>query len=237
MPRQTLIPDTLAGFDSYIRGSVIYLLVLEGGAGTERYKRLGMTDPEMDTATDWRDQWWTGDPANPGAYELHSNDNTKNKTTRGEVEDIMEGFSPFFSNLLRRMSTLEYTVADKNQLNIPERDAVPTERAAMDKAPSVDMRVMEGGNIKVRVQTETDATRPSMHPDADAIEVRYKIGEPEPAIAKDCAEISTSTKAMFTLSLGDGQAGKTIYAFVRYINISEPAKSSPYTTVIKKTLL
>lgn len=236
-----LIDQTLSGFDTYIRTAILYLLEVEGGVGgQERFKRLGMTQTEMDTAEAYRDQWWTGIVATPGIYELHSNEATKNKTTRRGVERIMEEFTPFFSNLLRRMATLAYTDIDKETLNIPERDAVLTDRGPITNQPIVGVKPLGGGKVSLLTRLEEDSNRASMHPLADAVKIKFKIlppGELPPADADACDRESESTSASFDLDTGSGNAGKIIYGFANYVNITNHDNDGPPSTMFQTMIL
>jgi hypothetical protein len=229
---ETLVPRSLAGFDTYIRTAIPYLLQLEGADA--RHLRLGITDGEMDTAKGYRDQWWTGNIAAPGIYELHSNSATKTTVTREGVENIMKAFTPFFGNLLKRMATLTYTETDRQTLNIPQRDDVSTSRPAIGSTPVVGIEATGSGKIKFKVRISTDSDRPSMHPDADAIKIRYKIiatGDTPPANPSECTSESRSTRASFDLNADEVNAGKIICGFVNYINEVNPANDGPHSTL------
>ena len=230
----TLINQTLPGFDIYIRAAILYLLQVEGV--DPRWKRLGLTQTEMDRAEDYRDEWWTGNIAAPGIYELHSNAATKTTVTRQGVERIMTEFTPFFSNLLRRMATLNFTDTDQETLNIPERDATNTPRGPIGDQPIVGVEAAGGGKLKFRVRITTDADRASLHPLADAIKLKYKIGaqgDVPPANPDECDKEARNTKALFDLATGSGNAGKIIFGYANYVNDVNPANDGPPSTLFQ----
>lgn len=80
-------------------------------------------------------------------------------------------------------------------------------------------------------RTNTDSSRASIFKDADEVEVRYAIGT-QPANVNACPLKETSTKARFTLELNADDAGKKIYAFLRWRNSSDPQKSGPWTDML-----
>ena len=85
------------------------------------------------------------------------------------------------------------------------------------------------------VQIE-DATRASMHPLADAIEMRYFIGTTPPATAEDAPNNFISKKALFTFEAGSENGGQRLYIFCRYVNFTNQANNGPWTTVHSGTI-
>ncbi len=233
MAKKELIPQTLPGFDVYIRKAIIYLMEVEPPGPDERFKRLGITQLEMDKAKGYRDEWWTGNPAAKGAYELHTNEDTKTKSTRKTVTRIMNEFTPFFSNLLRRMSTLTYTVTDKSTLNIPERDTIISARTKINDAPDATVTQKGGGIMRMRVRVNGDGDRSSMHPMADAIEVKYFIGDNPPADPDLMTKQVISTSALFNVDAGSTNKGKNFTAYCRYVNISNPENNGPWSNIVQ----
>ena len=123
-------------------------------------------------------------------------------------------------------------LADKVILVGKARDTEPTPRGKIDVIPYVNLKAIGGGDVQVRCRTEKDQTRASMHPLADAIECRYilvPVGEMPPAGQKDAKNTQVSRKARFTVSLGDEQAGQRFYGFFRWVNLTNPANSGPWS--------
>ena len=56
------------------------------------WKRLGLDNAEAQEAHDYMIKWYTGDPNNPGAIELHWYSLSKSKLTRFKVLDIINKF-------------------------------------------------------------------------------------------------------------------------------------------------
>ena len=85
--------------------------------------------------------------------------------------------------------------------------------------------------MKIRTRIDKDATRASMHPLADGVEMRYQVGGTQPANATACAGSVISKKALFTFDTGSGSGEKKFYCFCRYVNLSTPANSGPFGTL------
>lgn len=221
------IPQTLSGFDLYIRSVVPWLNI---GGPPNNGTRLGMLVAQITTAQNFLTLWWTGIPATPGWYEKHTNVNTKTKTTRLQVEQIMADFTDFFSPILTGMSVHPaLTTEDRGILNIPERDTVNTPRGAINDQPFVNIASKPSAHFKIRARLAADASRASMHPLADGIEVRYQVGGTSPANALACPGVKVSTKALFDLDAGIANDGQKFYCFIRYINQSKPENSGPWS--------
>lgn len=230
MADRTRIPKTLSSFDIYIRRVAAFLLTVVGG--TSNGERLGLTAAQNTETDAFRKQWYTGNPAAPGAYELHSNPDTKTKTTRNKVLQIIKKFSIFFSPLLTLMSvSSELTESDRQVLNLPARDTTPTRRGKIDDAPTVNVSSMAGGRMKVRCRVDQDASRASMHELADAIEMRYQVGGATPANAVACPGSFISKKALFTFEAGDANGGQKFYCFCRYVNLTNSENNGPWGTI------
>ncbi|MBK5284528.1 MAG: hypothetical protein JJE25_03935 [Bacteroidia bacterium] len=229
MANERRIPQTLSGFDLYIRRAVPYV---DPGAPMKNGVRLGMTSGEITTAKDYLDSWYTGNPATPGIYEKHSNPDTKTKTTRNGVVTVMKNFSEFFGPLLTRMGTSgDITESDRSNLGLPAPDRIPTTRGAIEDAPVVGIASLAGAMLKIRSRIAADASRASMHQLADGVEMRYQIGGTAPANALACTGTVISKKALFKFDAGVDNDGKKIYAFLRYVNQSNPEHSGPWSSI------
>ncbi|HLG35448.1 MAG TPA: hypothetical protein VI757_11260 [Bacteroidia bacterium] len=229
MADERRISATLSGFDIYIRRAVPYV---DAGAPIKNGTRLGLSALEITDAVAFHDTWYTGNPAARGIYELHSNPNTKNKNTRNSVVTLMKDFNAFFSPLLTRMGTSgAITEDDRLNLNLPAADRTPTARGVINDEPLAGIKSLASARIKFRIRLDEDATRASMHPLADAIEVRYQIGGTQPANANVCPGTVISKKAMFTFDAGVDNDGKKFYSFVRYVNQSNPENNGPWRSV------
>ncbi len=232
MPRRNLVPGELPNFDIYIRSAVGYLLE-EETPGNPRWKRLGVKTAEMNKATAYRDEWYTGNPAAPGAYELHTKPGTKTKVTRSAIEGIMKKFTPFFSNVVKCMTPYKYTSAEKLTLHIPERKETNTKRVKILEFPVALAQALDGSRVKIRVRIGAQEGRPRKHPQADCIELVYFIGDNPPGNAAGMREHSLSTKAIIIFDAGAKNSRKLFTAYVRYLNTSNPNLSSGWSNRIE----
>jgi hypothetical protein len=229
MATERRIPQSLSGFDEYIRRAVPYI---NAGAPIKNGTRLGLSATELTTAQTYHDQWYTGNPASPGIYEKHSNPDTKTQTTRNQVTTLMENFTAFFSPLLTRMSTSpDLTETDRSTLNLPAPDRIPTPRGVIDAEPTVKVNSLPSARMKIRVNIDEDSTRASMHPLADAIEMRFQVGGAQPQNALACPGVTVSKKALFNFDAGIDNEGKKFFCFVRYVNQSNPENNGPWSSV------
>ncbi len=123
------------------------------------------------------------------------------------------------------------TEVDRSTLRIFKRDAKPSARGKITTAPDVAFTPLEGGEIRQRLRVDDDATRASRHPLADGWERVSKIGGTPPADASECPVNNTGTEALSTFNAGQKNDGKRIYAFVRWINLSNPVNNSPWSSM------
>jgi len=118
------------------------------------------------------------------------------------------------------------------EMALTVRDTKPTPRGKIETIPMVGLISLGGGDIEVICREETDQTRPSMHRLADAIECKFvfvAIGTKPPDDPEAVARTQTSKKARFIIQCGDKQAGQRFYGFFRWVNLTNPANSGPWS--------
>jgi hypothetical protein len=215
------VPQADSEFDQYIRNTTEYLLASSSPANWER---LGLEQAEMDAWEDFLDEWKI-------KYPLYTNDATRTKTITQDKNDTKNDFTAHAQPLLDIMAvcrTINNT--DRNTLRIPARDTTPTERSKIEDTPTVRLFSEPGGRIRVRCSVAADSSRASMHPMADEIQLRIKIGDPAPASFEDCPSTYSSSSAIFDYQAGGANAGKRIYIYARYRNITNEAHSGEFGT-------
>ena len=230
------VPDAKAPFNAYITGSTTHLET--GTTPNRRGEVLGLSTAELDDWIAWRDDW---EPL----FAKYNDPSQRTTTVTKDVNDLMADFRLFAEPLLTRMSgsaALDNT--DRDILHLPERDKTPTARGKIDTSPMVSIKGLGGGQLKFRVRIDEDASRASMHPLADYVEIKYVIqgeeptgepGPPEGGGGSDFPSVEKATnytiskKAMFVLDAGQTHTGKFIIAFVRWANASNPANSGPWS--------
>lgn len=120
----------------------------------------------------------------------------------------------------------------KSLIGLTIRDTEPSPRPAISDIPAPFLKPLGGGTIKVTCKRTTDQDRPSIHRDADAIECRYIFipkGEMPPKSWEDCSKIQTSKKARFYIDCGDKNSGHSFYGFFRWVNLTDPDRSGPWS--------
>jgi len=123
---------------------------------------------------------------------------------------------------------------ERRRMSLTVRDLEPTPRGKITTDPIIGLKPTSGGDLEVVCRVDKDQTRPSMHPLADAVKVRYTlmpVGEVPPEGQQTAKKSQVSRKARFTISLGDEQAGQRFYGFFRWVNLSNPANSGPWSPV------
>jgi len=133
-------------------------------------------------------------------------------------------FNPLVTDEQRREMAL--TVPDKN----------PTPRGKISGFPYIYLKAVGGGSIEVRAQLEKDATRPSMHPLADAVECRYTLvpkGEMPPDDPESMPKTQESKKALFSIHCGAKNAGESFWGFFRWVNLTRPDNSGDWSKALQ----
>jgi hypothetical protein len=233
------IPQSDGDFDSYINSTADYLAE---GTPTNA-DRLEVSATQLTTWDTMRSDW-------NKVYAKYVDESKRTKAITADKNAQKKTFTTFANPILTSISVKEaLTNNDRSVFKLPERDE-PTHRVKINESPIGRLMPQEGGDLKMKVQMTADATRASRHPDADHVEMRYALlsavpTEPQspdpnlpsgpketiPATADQCPFSTISTKANFTVSLGQAASGKRIYAFFRWVNASNLALSGPWSTV------
>ncbi|MFH1232196.1 MAG: hypothetical protein V1709_11950 [Planctomycetota bacterium] len=131
--------------------------------------------------------------------------------------------------------------SERLSLGMSPRDTEPTPKPKISDIPIVGLEPRGGGDIEVYCRRETDQDRPSMHPDADVVEVMFAMipthqpaqpgagkreGLPSP---EECPGARTSTRAHFIIHCGVKNAGKCFYGFFRWGNLTNPQNSGSWS--------
>jgi hypothetical protein len=224
----TRVPRKLPLFDQYIRRVVAFLLLGSPTNGS----RLLLTAAEIAQAQGFLTLWYTGNSSSPGAYELHSNPNTKTKSTRKAIVKIINDFSAFFSPLLVRMSgSAAITASDRLILNIaaPNPTRSHHHEAITDNVEFI-ITPLGGGDVRFICRTSSDSKRASKAEGADSVQICYKYGDPFPVNTDDTATSrEVFTHASFTMHAGTANVGKRLYVFARWYNTKHPELAGPWS--------
>ena len=221
MPNRTRVPRKDAEFDSYIKTSTLYLL-----SGTNA-TRLGVTGAEVTAWGSFNNQW-------TAIYNQYSDLNQRTKAVTATKNDIKNDATEFMQKILTRLAGNPdlLTESDRAALNIKERDTNPSPRPTITTQPYAEMQATGGGRIKITLRVQNDNSRASMQPDADSIEMAYSIGS-SPASPEAAQTHIVYRKALHTLDAGMGNLGSKLYAFFRWNNSSDSAKSGPWSNIVQ----
>lgn len=165
-------------------------------------------------------------------FEETQDPNKRTSTLVQEKNDLAEAFREFAEPVLNQIAgSPNITEADRAIFNIADASGSRSPRPVITSAPSADLSGMDGCEVMFVHKTQHTASRASMQPDADAVEVRWvlkDLDEPAPLSPEECPNQHVSTRARFSMAFGVANAGKRLYCYSRWINLSDPHKSGPY---------
>lgn len=228
------VPQPDDEFNTYINQTAAYLLIVPPPPGASpNWDRLNLLVAENTQWQDYMTDWNT-------KFQIVKTNETQNINDRNAIErknKVKEDFTKWVvdknANKLNRIaSSPEITANDRAVFNIKLRDDEPTARTKITTSPYVDFKAEDGGTVLITCSVAHDSDRPSMHPNADVIEMKYIVLEentPPPSVADDCPNTYMATKAISRFEGVANQPGKRVHAFLRWRNNVEPAKSSPWS--------
>jgi hypothetical protein len=103
-------------------------------------------------------------------------------------------------------------------------------RSAITDVVSFHVAAMDGCRAKFYCRIPNHLGAASLHPEADGVEIRYTIGD-KPVDCRDCPHVLVAKKAQVLIQLDLSVPGKIIYAFARWVNLSNPNLSGPYSVM------
>jgi hypothetical protein len=179
-------------------------------------------------------------------YPKSTNPNTSTKTIRDQKNATRDNIEALLREIYDDMPASVLTTADRNELNLPERDTIPTPRGKMNTVPGVILNSRTGRNIDVECRVTGDSTRASRHPDSDAIEWRCNVASaiggrtttttppdsttPQPA--GSAFRTGIVSRAKFTIQLPQEDAGKMADVQCRWVNITDSSKNSEWSAAV-----
>jgi hypothetical protein len=225
----TIIPRSNSPFDQYIRNTTTVLGTMSPPPGPVLgWQRLLLTTTEHDSWVDFRDKWAI-------VYPQYTDLAQRTKSITKDKNDLRDAFIAFAQPLLARIgSSPDITSADRETFNLPERDTTVTERSAILEKADVTLHTLGGLKVEALCRLAADNSRPSRHPQSDAVEYSYTIGAvpsgggvPGP-VEREVGPL-LSTSARFIITLTNDDAGKLITIRVRWKNITDDSKSGPWS--------
>jgi len=194
--------------------------------------------------TDWDD-----------LFPKSTNPSTSTKTIRDTKNQTRKNMETLLRAIYKDIPDSVLTNDDRDKLNLPERDSIPTPRPAIETEPGVIVNSRAGRKIDVECRVTGDSSRPSRHPDSDAIEWRANVTPmpqtggttaPPPAGGTTAEPPATDTrqptapafrtgivsKAKFTIQLPEADAGKMANIQCRWVNITDSTKNGEWSAAV-----
>ena len=218
------IPTVLAEFNTFVNRIIPFM------ANPANQNRLGVSNDNKNLMEEQ-----LGDSTTGGSWiylwALTSSETTATKPLRKSRDDLIKVMSALIRRVYDDIPESALTENDRTTLLIPKRDTTPSERPAMTDRPNLKLIVQGGASFIVENRVDKDETRPSMHPDADFIELAYIIQPNPPANVSETNKVKVLSKAREVLTLDPATAGQKIHCYSRWVNKTDDAKSSPYTRI------
>jgi hypothetical protein len=217
MPQLGPIPSTDAEFNDYINRSIPHLNTNRARLKLEE----AMTDDLVTDLGLWNSVYPKSQDPDQRTTTITNN---KNRMKKNIAEKLRAAYADIPRSALSQQ--------DRQVLRLKERDSIPSVRPAIETPPTVSAKAMAGARVEFICRRAGDSNRPSMHEHADAIEICYATGQNPPAGPDDCGRADISTTSRFVIELKIADAGKRIYAFLRWRNNAEPKKSGPWSHLV-----
>ncbi len=216
------VPVILAEFNTFVNRVIPFM------ADPANQARLGVSDDNKDLMEEQ-----LGDSGTAGTWIalwiLTSSETTATKPLRKSRDDLIKVMSTTIRSVYDDIIESALTNDDRTTLLIPKRDTTPSERPAMTDRPNLKIIVQGGASFIIENRVDKDETRPSMHPNADFIELAYVIQETPPANVSETNKVKVLSKARETITLDPATAGQKFHCYSRWVNKTDDSKSSPYT--------
>jgi len=164
-------------------------------------------------------------------YPQSQSENTATKTIIEEKTEAREDAEELLRIIYGDIPQSVLTTADRNTLNLKERKP-NTPRPHITTTPNISLKALGSGIMKFEFRVVGDESRPSIHPDADGIQINAVIlpaGSPPPASAEDLDGFFKS-RARFEQQLNLSKLGQILYVFARWVNNTDDTKSGGWTT-------
>jgi len=201
-----------------------------------------------DLKTDWDD-----------LFPKSTNPSTSTKTIRDTKNQTRQNMEALLREIYDDIPNSVLTNDDRDKLNLPERDSIPTPRPSIGTEPGVIVNSRAGRKIDVECRVSGDSSRPSRHPDSDAIEWRANVApmprtggsetpppmappvggttaEPPATDTRQAAAPAFRTgivsRAKFTIQLPETDAGMMAAIQCRWVNITDSTKSGEWSAAV-----
>ena len=248
--KTTRVPRAFKWFDPYYGVITVYLTEDYPGGIISRGEHIGMTPGQVTALGNHYAKWRTGDPANPGAYEIHLINPKAIGGTRATLLEFQGDFITFITPIYDVINVNPNTSdEDRTILNIAIPNA-PHSHPTNPFTAAVYVRPipMTDFRIKLKCFTSDDASRPSLIEGADCLEIAYRRDPielevdpvthlPIPGKIKrrpitaptDGTTIIHFTTASPLWKIEGASVGDYLQFYVRWANTKHPNLAGPWT--------
>ncbi len=155
---------------------------------------------------------------------------TRSKADVKAYKDSRKAFKAAIRKFVKQWLANNSLVADEQRvkLGIPVPDGSRTPRPKITDVPSVIVSNQKGSVERLQFRAQADSDRPSLHPEANGVEIHYAVDKTVTTI-DDCDKVVIISKATVRIPMDPVKAGKMFTGYARWINSSDPGKSGPYT--------
>jgi len=230
----TRIPRGIHQFFAYIVNTNAYLLLGTPNNGV----RLGILPTESTT--------WAGFLVSWNAIINKYTDKKNSRTTliKDSLNLIIANCVLFdqTNHILDRIaSSLAVTLADLEAFNIKKgvsQQAKGGSSTTTITEPVIPVIKPIGGALISIKCYSSQGNRPGIFSLADSVQYAYVVGD-KPPVAADDATLTKemSSKGSFTLNLSPSNSGSSLYIYLRWYCIANPAQSGPWTLLQTSLIL
>jgi len=214
MPNQRIIPRKDNEFNSFMNRVIPYL--------QEHKLRLNVRSESVAALiialTKWND-----------LYSRAKNVSTRTMTLTANKNAMRVEMGALLKTAYADIRKPDLTIADENTLNIKAKRAKRTLRPAIIAAPWLIVKILPSARFGIICRVPSDSNRPSRHPAADGVELRYFIGEKAPTSLDEYNHTIVFTRARHTLQVSMNEASNRIHCIARWANFSDHSKTGPWS--------
>jgi hypothetical protein len=200
--RRGPIPPKDADFNTYINTAIPYLQANDA--------RLGVSGPNVNALVGFLNDWNVLFPK------------TKDRTQRTpalteEKNKLRDKIETLLRKVYADIPESALTTNDRNKLNLPERDTVPTDTELPDNPPNIDLKDNGVSFQKVLAHNFEDPDFDGKPDGVNLINAAWHIGDNPPAHPKDFDNDKDFSTALFKIQFDAVDSGKKVRIAIRYI--------------------
>jgi hypothetical protein len=172
-------------------------------------------------------------------FEPIRNDRTRTYQQVQAHDEFKRGYVQFLRALVQQhLVRNELISLDKRlAMGLNPRKAVYPEREKITTTPIIIISRLARAQFWFRFLVEGSSSRPKLHPDADAVELRYYFTDqpvipgqtPPPPMATTTVDLYVSKRGSFIKDVGQDYIGKTLVLQARWVNMTDEKQSSTFS--------